>query len=131
MDRLDQQNLRDDLQAVLALLQPRGAWTQHSIARTKHGNPCWPLTPNAFSWCLTGAIYRVTTFAVAPDLPHLGYPYEAIDRRRDNMIHYLVRLLPPCSYSPTNTLMVFNDHPTTNKRKVLNLLRRALRQLNQ
>lgn len=99
--------LRDDLLAVAALLEPEGAWTQRFEARDHGGLLVATSADGACSWCLDGAIRRVTR---SPLYSSARYNKAA------------VALSQAC---PTRSYINWNDAPGRTQAEVVALVRRA------
>ena len=88
-------------------------WTQHHFARDSNGDPVPSITsPSATCFCTLGALGRVSA-----DHKTTAGDYTA------SLMH--LRKFLPKKFN--NQIAYFNDDPTTTKRKVLNLIDKAIK----
>jgi hypothetical protein len=88
------------LLATRELLNTPKSWTQGAYARDKRGASVGSHHPQAISWCLSGATYKI------------GAPYITQDSIR--------RSIGP------HGIAKFNDHPDRTHQDILNLLDKAI-----
>lgn len=53
-------DIRNTIDASLAILDHPGKWTQHRSAAYEHGATAHPWNPGAYAFCILGAIDRAT-----------------------------------------------------------------------
>lgn len=99
------------LEDVLDLLSDPGKWTQGSYGKTSKGTDTWGNDPNAVSFCLLGAIQRVTN-----------------DRSASSLFMFISQLT---SKIERENIVKFNDDPNTTHEDVVLFLKTALYQMKE
>lgn len=119
MDKITQKVI---LRTVRQLLADPNHWMKYYLAKDEHDRPVYAYTPGATKWCLAGAIQRATFYGGAPNV-HLYY--ETLD--------YLNPYLPLCHSKKIgfSGVVDFNDDPETTHQMVLDLLDKALKELEE
>lgn len=97
------------LEDVLDLLSDPGKWTQGSYGKTSKGTDTWGNDPNAVSFCLLGAIQRVTNDRLTSAL-FISQLTNKIEREN---------------------IVKFNDDPQTTHEDIILFLKTALYQMNE
>ncbi len=108
-----------DIQALHALLAPKGNWCQSSAALDSKGDDIHPLNDHAVQWCLLGGVAKVVGTT------------DMKSRRNTRLIEALASNIPD-SYDDEseNAIADFNDNAYT-KRPILGLLKRTAREEQQ
>jgi hypothetical protein len=66
------QSVADILDRAADLIEPEGAWTQGTWARSPTGRSCSPYDDSAQCYCMRGAIVRVGGFGLMDELPSIN-----------------------------------------------------------
>lgn len=90
-------SVKEDLQALDALLSSEDKWTTKAYARDVRGIDCDTFSPRAVSWCLEGAIFKVAEGS------------DDLERRAQFLRGALLNATAKLG-KPTMSLIILNDH---------------------
>ena len=97
-----------DIHQLRVILEKPEYWTQGVVARIRDGKPCGAVVPEAYSWCLMGAVTKVTYNSKSP---------KQREERRRYLVESLAKHLDPAESvcvvdNETGRLVVFNENST-------------------
>ena len=96
--------MKEVFRRAAELISGPGCWTQGSYARSETGTPVTAWSPHARSWCIFGAIQRVTE-----------WDFRMYDRCRDVMTKKVIENGGP-------SVSVWNDSPGRTQAEVVAFL---------
>lgn len=106
------------LRAIRRLLSKKERWTKHISARTKRGDLTVPSSSDAYSFCLSGALTRISQQSNLPERERIAIYYSL-------QIHILrIPNIPEdlANFGPNRVIVEYNDLNRTQHKDILNLL---------
>jgi len=99
----------DVLRKAADLIEPEGAWTQSSFARSRTKRRVGPLSPKATCWCVMGALLKASS--------------DGDDEALDQAGELLTAIVP------ADSIVEWNDAPSRTQAEVVAALRAAADQV--
>jgi hypothetical protein len=97
---------------LLQLLNTSKRWCKGYLAKTENGIPTMPNNSDAVKWCLIGAVQKC-------------YGDHRCENVEEKIKEAIRSEFPKITFSDWNTIVEFNNAPTTSFRKLRRVLKKA------